>query len=131
MIGSVLAAFINVLRALGRLCGYELVVTLTEHEIQLSLVDPDDLTRRAWDPSHFTSGNLFLEGWANPIKPSPGDDGHEELIVSERYEQYMANDLVGDILQADASDLTLKAAVGILAAVQCLVGLGIWYTVAA
>lgn len=61
-------SFIAAGRSIGKLSGLELQVELSDHSINVEMVKPDQDTR-AWDPSMFKSGNLFLDGYANPIKP--------------------------------------------------------------
>ena len=121
--------------------GCEKDVTVSEHSIDVTYVVPDK-DRKAWDSSLFKSGNLFVEGYANPIKPRvhdnpelenpdtvdvvEGDGGvevdveedssvdgsadreggsgesndnkHVGLISSSRYQTYMQQDLVSQLL---------------------------------
>lgn len=61
--------FVGFGRKIGRADGQELMVDLSEHSISVGMVDPerDDL---AWDDSLYRHGNVFLKGYANPIKPT-------------------------------------------------------------
>ena len=107
-------------RSLGRLAGGELKVELSDHSINTQMRRPDK-DERAWDDSMFKHGNVFVEGYGNPIKPrvnyhetlqepdridheeGDGDedddsDAHVELISSPRYRDYMRQDLVSQLL---------------------------------
>jgi hypothetical protein len=88
-------------------------------------MEKQDKTERAWDDSLYKRGNLFVDGYANPIKPKvrynkdlenpntidvqegdtpddrePEDDStnHLELISSPRYREYMRQDLISQLL---------------------------------
>ncbi len=56
-------------RWLGQALGCELVVELSDHSIQTEMEVPDR-SKRAWDPHHYKTGNVFYLGYANPIKPT-------------------------------------------------------------
>lgn len=60
--------FIGFGRSLGRGDGRELAVELSGHSIRARMMDPDDESV-AWDPSMYKYGNIFVEDYANPIKP--------------------------------------------------------------
>lgn len=112
----------NMTRSMFELAGYQLVVELSEHSIEIDLERPNK-NKRAWDPSLYKSGNVFLSGYANPIKPravsSPqldvhdqvkveegetdgeaaeGDDRHTSVIASSRFRTYMKQDLIDQML---------------------------------
>ena len=121
--------------------GCEPEVTLSEHSIDIDYTVPDK-DRKAWDSSMYKNGNVFVEGYANPIKPRVHDnpelenpdtvdvvegdggveveeregdssvdgaadredgaggerDKHVGLISSSRYQTYMQQDLVSQLL---------------------------------
>jgi len=117
--------FIGFGRKLGRGAGYELAVEVSDHDITARMERPDK-TERAWDEDLYKRGNMFVAGYANPIKPSvdynrdledpdtvdvvEGDtdadsDGEDDtteedvqLIASPRYREYMQQDLISQIL---------------------------------
>lgn len=106
-------------RRLARADGRELAVDLSNHSIDIQMTKPDR-EEQAWDPDLYSRGNVFLEGYANPIKPvarhnkeleepdavdveesdegDTGDDVHTEVISSERYAMYMKQDLISQLL---------------------------------
>lgn len=55
-------------RLVGKMSGLELAVELSDHSIEAKMEQPDT-DKRAWDPTLYKSGNLFISGYANPIKP--------------------------------------------------------------
>lgn len=55
-------------RTLGKMSGLELKVELNDHSINVDMVQPDQ-DRWAWDPDLYKSGNVYVSGYANPIKP--------------------------------------------------------------
>lgn len=98
-----------------------MAVTVSDHSIDVRMVDPSDESL-AWDGSMYRYGNLFIDGYANPIKPrveahkdlaqedtahieeggddseTDSDDSHTKLISSKRYAQFMRQDLMESIL---------------------------------
>lgn len=116
---SVPGTLMNLVRSTFELVGYELVVELSEHSIEIELERPDK-EKRAWDPSLYKSGNVFLSGYANPIKPqvrsNPTLENHDEatikegngggedtehvpaVIASSRFRTYMQQDLISQLL---------------------------------
>lgn len=61
-------SFIAAGRSFGKLTGLQLQVELSDHSINASMESPDK-DQRAWDDSLYKSGNVFVDGYANPIKP--------------------------------------------------------------
>lgn len=128
---------------MGQSVGLELAVELSEHSIEIEMEKPDEDTR-AWDPDLYSNGNVFVQGYANPIKPrvqynqaleepstidvtegdgegvqddtDDTDDGpHLELISSGRYRDYMRQDLISQLLTPDAQwKLIAYAVLGML-----------------
>lgn len=109
---------IGFFRKLGRKPGEsELAVELSDHSINVRMVETDT-EQRAWDDNLYRYGNVFIDGYANPIKPSveyneeledpdtvdveegsaEDSDSHVELISSPRYRDYMRQDLIGQLL---------------------------------
>ena len=68
--------FISTGRSFGRATGLELAVEVSDHSIKCDMEKPDESTR-AWDPDMYKDGNLFVSGYANPIKPRV--DYHPDL----------------------------------------------------
>lgn len=118
-------AFIASGRQLGKLMGLEMAVVVSDHSIEASMEKPDT-DRRAWDTELYKSGNLFVSGYANPIKPrvrenpdleNPNtvdveegeadeeveeEDGHAQLITSGRYREFMRQDLISQLLTPES-----------------------------
>lgn len=110
---------------IANLFGYERCIEVSDHSIEIGLEKPNKTTR-AWDSNLYKRGNLFLAGYANPIKPradydtslenpdtiehvegEPYDDtdaetdtdgAHVQLISSSRYREYMRQDLISQLL---------------------------------
>jgi hypothetical protein len=128
------------IRSAGELLGYQLAVEVSDHSIDIQLEKPNH-EQRAWDTNLYSDGNLFVEGYANPIKPrveynedlenpdtidvEDGDpdehtqdfesERHVELISSPRYRDYMRQDLISQILTPDTRWKLLAYAVGVVA----------------
>ncbi len=110
--------------AVGESMGLSKKIEVSDHSISVELTNPDKDTR-AWDSNMYRNGNLFVQGYANPIKPrvdhntqledpdtveveegdsgteSDSEDGegrHVNLISSSRYRDYMRQDLVSQLL---------------------------------
>lgn len=109
-------ALISFGRRLARADGSEVAVDLSSHSISIKMMRPDK-EQRAWDPDLYHSGNVFLNEYANPIKPisrpnkeleepdtvdcvvpDGGEERHVEMISSERYGAYMKQDLISQLL---------------------------------
>lgn len=56
---------------LGHALGCEETVELSRHSIDLSMRVPGTREGQAWDSQLYKRGNVFVEGYANPIKPAP------------------------------------------------------------
>lgn len=109
-------------RSFGRLLGCELVVEASDHSLETTMELPDR-EQRAWDGSLYKHGQLYVQGYANPIKPTidhnpsletpdtvdvtegdtDGAEGDEDepkakVIASERYQQFMQQDLISQLL---------------------------------
>lgn len=98
--------------------GCELAVDVSDHSIEAKMVPPTATDKRAWDDHQFVRGNLFVEGYANPVKPvvnhnqglddpdtvdveaseDAQDGSHVSVISSPRYRLYMIQDLVSQLL---------------------------------
>lgn len=125
--GKIATFAIDTARQLSQMFGNELAVIVTPHKIKIRMLDPDN-TRRDWDSRMFESGNIFLAGFANPVKPKIPDteeDAKEsyemDMIASERYKDYMEQSLIKDIIREGKDDkLTLRMVVLILGIMQLL-----------
>lgn len=53
---------------LGSALGLKQRVELSDHSINVSLTLPST-DRRAWDTNQYRNGNVFVDGYANPVKP--------------------------------------------------------------
>lgn len=102
-------------RKLGRGAGAEMMVSVDDHKINAKMVHPSNQEDKAWDHNLYERGNVFVEGYANPIKPAveeredledpdtvdvrvSGDDDHIKLISSPRYHKFMQQDLIDSLL---------------------------------
>jgi hypothetical protein len=56
-------------RIFGRTLGCELEVTVDNQRIQTVMRPPGSHSARVWDPDMYYRGNLYLRGYANPVKP--------------------------------------------------------------
>jgi hypothetical protein len=76
-------------RSFGRTLGCELEVTVDNQRIQTVMRPPGSHSGRVWDPDMYYRGNLYLRGYANPVKPrvdvdlNPSELDRGELDVSE------------------------------------------------
>lgn len=77
---------IQLWRTVGQLMSNELVVIVSEHEIKLDMVNPDKVKNRNWDSRLFVSGNIYLEGYANPVKPIAKTERYSKIDASGEIE---------------------------------------------
>lgn len=117
-------------RLIGSVSGLELAVEVSDHSITTTMEQPDE-DKRAWDQDLYKRGNLFVSGYANPIKPrvrfneelenpneldvqegdvdaedvdseDDSDTAHVQLISSGRYREYMRQDLISQLLTPES-----------------------------
>lgn len=109
-------------RLFGRALGTELAIELSDHSIDTKMIVPGR-DNQAWDANLYKRGNVFLKNYANPIKPvlhtnedledpdtaeikegstetdsSQPDNTEAKLIASKRYQKYMRQDLISQLL---------------------------------
>lgn len=117
---EVATVVMGVARSFGRTLGCELVVDASETSLEISMEKPDT-QERAWDSNLYQSGNLFIDGYANPVRPEivPADDKgqlddvdvtegetdadeSEEsevgLIPSHRYQTFMSQQMLSELM---------------------------------
>lgn len=94
-------------------------VVLTPHKIKHEYISPpEDKEKLAWDEEMYVNGNVFPSNKANPVKL---DTESGEWISSQRYKEYMKNDLVESLIKTterEGIDITtaLKLMLGLLIA---------------
>ena len=109
-------------RKLGRSAGAELAVKQSGHSINARMVNPNS-EEIAWDHDLFRHGNLFYEGYANPVKlvakqnegvedpdtvekvdgdaectEQDAETSEAKVISSKRYGAYMQQHLIEQLL---------------------------------
>lgn len=70
----------------GEMLGCEHVVDVSQHSIEISMEVPST-TERAWDNDMYHKGQLYCEGYANPIKPVVEHDETTEGVDSVAFEE--------------------------------------------
>lgn len=68
MLETIINISLDTVRGTAEYLGYELVVELSDHSINIRMERPNR-ERRAWDTNLYKSGNVFIAGYSNPIKP--------------------------------------------------------------
>lgn len=133
-----LTGALNQLRDLANVLGCQLVIEGSDHSLETSFESPDK-NSRAWDSDLYRRGQLYIKGYANPVKLSKNYDhelenpdtaeleesdkdfddvdeeldktAHTELISSPRYREYMRQDLISQLLNPRAQWRLLAYAV--------------------
>lgn len=144
---------LNTARSIGRLLGRELVVEFSDHSIKLTM-EKQRGSNRAWDNNLYKRGSVFYRGYANPLKitidhkPEMGkkdtaeieeadtddtdtEDSNREadVITSDRYTQFMRNDLISQLLNPQEQwDKLLYGMIGIGALQFLTVIVTLWTT---
>lgn len=81
--------------------GNKLKITLDEHQIDIDVVNPLDVEDVAYDTNHYVNGNIFIDGYSNPVKHKFDEAEEEvELVSSMRYKPYMNNKLLEDLIKS-------------------------------
>lgn len=130
MLEILFTALLNSVRGIARIFGYEISIVLTEHKIETKFDHPKR-EGNLWDSDHWLHGNIFLEGYANPIKPTKDDlDEDAKVITSDRYESWMEQSVIEDMLKVGReSDMTIRKLMFIIAGLNVLlVGIVYWLT---
>lgn len=115
-------------RSIGNSMGCELAVDVSGHSIETKMVPPKPNSERAWDDDLFVKGNLFVNDYANPVKPvvehnegiddpdqveletsdEGDDDVHTSVISSKRYGLFMMQNLVSELLNPSERLTTIQ-----------------------
>lgn len=140
---------LNNARSFGRMLGCELVVETSQHSLATSMEVPTTNTR-AWDDNLWKRGQLYISGYANPVKPYiehhidqgdqdqvriisselEDDEDHTAIVSSTMYRMYQDQHLASELLlPSEQWRLIFYALLGIGAMI--LIGLGIDLSVAA
>lgn len=61
-------SWLNTVRSMANAFGYQIVVETSPHSLHVSFEKPNTM-QRAWDPGLFKRGQLYVKGYANPVKP--------------------------------------------------------------
>jgi len=119
-LASLSNVWLSVNEGIARVLGLQFKVELSDHSIDVEFAKPDK-DESAWDTNMYRNGNVFVAGYANPIKPvvnehakfsepntvdvdeggepeNESDDIHVSMISSSRYRDYMRQDLVSQLL---------------------------------
>lgn len=150
---TVSTAMIRYSRLFGRILGCELAVDAGGQTLDVQMVTPSTDGERAWDDTMYVRGNLFVDGYANPVKPQVrtnaelGDSDEVDVEVSEqasedpenvsmmssaRYRLFMVQDLVSELLNPkERLDKILYGiiAVGAVLLINLLSTLFVLYTI--
>lgn len=104
MIGDKIGRLVyDIVAGIMLMLGYKLKVTVGEHKIYLDWVKASDMKERAWDSTHFVNGNIFIKGFANPVKPYLDKKKNKlELMESTRYKDYMKLQTIQNIAKLSA-----------------------------
>lgn len=93
----------------------KLVVQLDKHKIDMEFVDTDEYKYNDafYDDRHYINGNIFIKGYANPIKPvfdrtiEDADELDDDKVVEKlklkpslRYKTFMREDKIRQIAGA-------------------------------
>lgn len=95
-------------RSFGRTLGCELEVTVDNQRIQTVMRPPGSHDSRVWDPDMYYRGNLYLRGYANPVKPraeidkDPSELDRGSLEVSQDAPDAREGEAVADGGESDA-----------------------------
>lgn len=108
---------LNTGRKIGHALGCELVIETSPHSLETSM-EPPNKTNRAWDPDFWKSGQLYVAGYANPVKPVverhidqgdqdqvkvqsddlEDDERHTAIVSSTMYRTYQDQHLASELI---------------------------------
>lgn len=113
-------AALNAARSFGNALGCELMVETSDHSLHTKMTVPDTTTK-AWNPNLWKRGQLFVRGYANPVKPyverhiDQGDQDKVNVVSAELEDEEDHVSIVSDTMyrmyqdQHLASELMLPA----------------------
>lgn len=119
VLAKLLTALIGIARSLGHAAGYRTAVVLEDQRVDVKLIHLDE-DAIAWDPGHYLYTNLFLSGYANPVKPEV-DESDVSLVPSERYKRYMDQHLLSEMIGEGRSLRAVIAALLAIGGLEALV----------
>lgn len=77
---------IGIGRSLARQSGSELKVELSEHSIDIEMVEADKTSpERVWRDDLYRYGNVYIANYANPIKPTTVDSEEHDNVQEVEY----------------------------------------------
>ena len=79
----------------------EIAIEVGQHDIQLEFVEPESNNERHWDDL-FERGNIYVRGFANPIKPDPEDA--DNMISTKRWKHFLDQDAYSDAFDTETDD---------------------------
>jgi hypothetical protein len=66
---TIATSALNTARSLGRSLGCELEVTLNNQHVKTRMTKPVSTSRRVWDDELYAKGQVYYDGYCNPIQP--------------------------------------------------------------
>lgn len=117
--------------------GNELTVTLSNHDIKLGSDNPSS-TEKVWEDDLYVEGNVYLDGYANPVKPDVPvteydiEDDDLDLISTDRYKHNLISDLRDALIEegTEGSGLTVFHAIVVLGTLQMsMTAVLLWFVI--
>lgn len=109
VLATVLTKIIGFWRNVGNKFGYQMEITLTDHNINIKM-SKFNKQKKAYDETQYTRGNIFIKDYGNPIKPQVTQKDNTEnsnnkkpkikntkLIPSFKYKEYMNQHLIKEL----------------------------------
>lgn len=106
--------------------GYERKIIIGEHKIHVLYKKKGHTGKYSGNSNFYANGEIYLKGYANPIKISPVEENTNsevDLVASPKYRNAVRNKIVTQALNTPTNEYSL--AEKLLMALVALVGMGI------
>lgn len=109
--------------------GYERKIVIGEHKLHVVYKKKGHTGKYSGKSNYYANGELYLKGYANPIKikPSEAEDKEIDLVSSQEYRNAVKNRIVQQALNTpdDSYDLAEKLLMGLLGLVGMAIAGGV------
>lgn len=108
--------FLSISKSIAKARSSEPAIITSEHGITIKYETPSKEGNRIWDKSMYSWGNIFIKGYANPVKINVENNENAQMIASQKYKDFMKTKVIRDAFFADTFE-NKKLLYGIIAGI--------------
>lgn len=90
--------------------GYERKIVISNHKIHVLYKKKGHTGKYSGKSGFYANGEIYLKGYANPIKISPAEEKANDeikLVASDKYQNAVRNKIVSQALNTPSNEYTL------------------------